>query len=213
MDDKILQKVDTFFTQYKKQTFKKGEILIQAGEAPAGVFYLKSGMVKEYTISKNGDELIVNIFKSVAFFPMSWAINKTPNDYFYEAMTDSVAWRAPREDVITFIQSNSDVLYDLMSRVYKGVDGMLTRMTHLMSGNAYPRLITELLINAKRFHKDEHSTIALAVAEKDLAAQSGMTRETVSRQMKILKEKGLVVFDKSTIVIPDLKELEEELMN
>lgn len=205
MDNKISGKLESFFTQFKHQEYKKGEILIRADDDPSGVFYLKEGIVKEYAISKKGDELVVNVFNPVAFFPMSWAINETHNQYFFEAMTDLDLFRAPKEKVIEFIKTNPDVLYNLMSRVYKGIDGILTRMTYLMAGNAYARLITELIIHVKRFGT------SLPISEKDLASQSGMTRETVSRQMKILKDKGLVVFNKNIFTVVDPKKLEEEL--
>lgn len=208
-----LVKVAEFFKKYKHQYYKKGEILVRADDDPSGIFYLVAGMVKEYKISQKGDELVVNVFKPFSFFPMSWALNDTKNEYFFEAMTDLELWRAPKNDVITFVKDNPDILYNLMSRVYKGLDGVLTRMTYLMSGGAYSRLITEILISAKRFGTTDKKTgnITCNVNEKDLAAQSGMTRETVSREIKLLKNKGLVVFDKHKLVVKDIRKLEEEL--
>ena len=211
MDKKIADKIDNYFKQFKHQIYRKGEILIRADDDPPGVFYLTSGYVKEYAISKNGDELIINVFKPIAFFPMSWAINLTPNEYFYEAVTDAEVWRIPKEKVVNFIKNNPDVLYDLMSRVFHGTDGMLTRMTYLMAGKAYARFIIELIIHAKRFGEKENGTIKIKISEKDLAAQAGMTRETVSREMKILKDKKFVLFTKNTLVINDLNKLEKEL--
>ncbi|EKD65373.1 MAG: transcriptional regulator, Crp/Fnr family [uncultured bacterium] len=205
MDLKIQKKIDEFFTRFKYQKYKKGEILVRADDDPPGIFYLKSGRVKEYAISKKGDELVVNMFKPISFFPMSWAINNTPNMYFFEAIIDIEVWRAPKDKVLEFIKANPDVLCDLLSRVYRGTDGMMTRMTYLMAGNAYARLITELIIHAKRFGNP------LRISEKDLAASSGMTRETISREMKTLKDKGLVSFQKNTLTIKNLKELENEL--
>lgn len=205
MDSKIQKTLDDFFTQFKHQKYKKGEILIRADDNPPGIFYLKKGYVKEYAISKKGDELVVNIFKPISFFPMSWAINNTPNMYFFEAITDLEVWRVPKDKALEFIKTNPDVLYDLLSRVYKGTDGLLTRMTYLMSGNAYARLITELVIYAKRFSNPLH------ISEKDLAASSGMTRETVSREVRILKSKGLVSFQKGKLLITDTNKLEGEL--
>lgn len=205
MDRKIAEKLDCFFAQFKRQSYKKGEILIRADDDPPGIFYLKEGVVKEYAISRKGDELVVNIFKPIAFFPMSWAINETPNVYYFEAITTVEVWRAPKEKVIEFIKNEPDVLFDLIRRVYRGTDGILTRMTYLMSGNAYARLVTELLIAAKRFG------MPLRISEKDLAAQSGMTRETVSRELKKLKDKGLVTFDKHFLTIQNAEKLEQEL--
>jgi CRP-like cAMP-binding protein len=142
---------------------------------------------------------------------MSWAINDTHNDYFFEAMTDLNIKLAPRDEVISFLKNNSDVLYDLLARVYKGTDGLLTRLTYIMTGDAYARLITELLIQTKRFnHKRE--TIKIEFSEKDLASLTGLTRETISREMKILKDKNLVEITKNVIVIKDLPALENELL-
>lgn len=214
MDELTSKKLESFFTQYKKQTYRKGEILVRADDDPAGVFYLTKGQVKMYLITGKGDEIVLNIFKPISFFPMSWAINNTKNVYYYEALTEVTLWRAPKEDVIAFLKENPDVLYNLISRVYRGVDGVLTRMAYLMSGNAHARLITELLIAGKRFGKqNDKNEVALTVSEKDLAAQAGMTRETVSREMKVLKDKGLVTLNKTVLTIKDIQSLEEELTN
>lgn len=212
MNEQVSKQLETFFTQFKKQTYKKGEILVRADDDPNGVFYLTEGFVRMYLISMKGDEVVLNIFKPISFFPMSWAINNTKNIYYYEAINEVTVWRAPKEQVIEFIKENPDVLYDLLSRVYRGVDGILTRMAYLMSSNANARLVTELIIAAKRFGKiDEGHGITLAISEKDIGTQAGLTRETVSREMKILKEKGLITLKKSVLHINDLKLLEKEL--
>lgn len=207
----LANKIDAFFTRFRLQNYKKGEILIRADDIPSGIFYLKKGTVKEYAISKKGNELVINIFKPRAFFPMSWAFNNTENKYFFEAITDLEVYRVPKDNVVTFIKNNPDVLYDLMKRVYRGTDGLLTRMTYLLAGNAYARLITELIIHAQRFGKVEKGIIEFKISEKDLGSQSGMTRETVSREMKTLKEKGLVTLDKNILRIPNLVKFKEEL--
>jgi CRP-like cAMP-binding protein len=214
MDEQVNQKLKLFFTNFKNQKYKKGEILIRADDDPVGVFYLTHGFVRMYLISRKGDELVLNIFKPISFFPMSWVINKTENNYTYEAMTDVEVYRAPREDVIAFIKQNPDVLYDLLSRVYRGLDGILTKMAYLMAGSAYTRLITELLISAKRFGKNaQEGKVILTITEKELGTQTGLTRETISREMKVIKEKGLVTLNKNELTIQNIKLLEEELTN
>lgn len=215
MEEQVASKLEEFFTKFKQQSYKKGDILIRAGEEPSGIFYLKEGTVKEYAISIKGDELIINIFRPVSFFPMLWAINNTPNIYYFEAMTDLEVWKAPKTDVIKFIKNEPDVLYNLLSRVFKGLDGMMSRMTYLMAGNAHSRLIAEIIIQAKRFGRHKSAPpfgeVELTISETDLAAQTGMSRETVSREIKILKNKNLVSFSKNILTIQDLNKLEVEL--
>jgi len=208
--DELSMKINAFFVNYKRQLYKKGEVVIRADDDPAGIYFLDKGIVKAYAISQNGEELVLNIFKPGAFFPMSWAINSTPNKYFFEAITDLVVWRAPRDEAITFLKENPDVVYDLLSRVYKGIDGVFDRMVYLMSGSAYERLLTDLLIHVKRFGSgDEQMT--LGISETELASQTGMTRETISREMKRLKDKGIVTVQNNHFLILSVQALEHEL--
>lgn len=208
-------KTYNFFSFFKKQKFRKKEILIRADEDPAGVYYIKEGLVKSYIILNKGDEIVLNIFRPHSFIPMGWVINNEPNKYYYEAMTPVEVWRAPKEEVIKFIKKNPDILYDLLSRVFRGVEGIMLRLAHLRTGNAYARLISEILINTHRFgEKNQNAdTVTLKIREKDLARQAGMTRETVSREMKQLKDKGFVSFEKNMLTVKNINALQEELEN
>lgn len=212
MDDQISDKLNDFFKTYKTISYKKGEILIRAGDNPSGIFYLKTGRVKKYAISKKGDELVVNIFKPSSFFPMSHAINNHANDYYYEAMENLELVKAPISDTVIFVKKNPDIMYNLLSRVFLGSEGLLSRMTYLMAGNAYSRLIAELLIIAKRFGTYNENEVIIKTTEKDLATQVGMTRETVNREMKILKERKLITFKNGLLTIMNMHDLESELI-
>ncbi len=213
MTSAVRQKLDTFFSQHKLHLIKKGEIIIRAQEDPTGIFYLTSGVVKEYLISKKGEELVVNVFKPYSFFPMSYAVNNTRNNYYFEAVNDCQLRRAPKADVLAFVQENADIMYDLLARVYSGTDGMMVRMAYLMGGSAYERLVSELVIQLERFgEKNSFGGSFLSVSEKDLAALTGMTRETVSRELKILKDKNLVSFNRNFLVVEDIDKLKEEIL-
>jgi CRP-like cAMP-binding protein len=213
MDDEIIKKIDIFFTQYKKQLYRKNEVLVRSDENPAGVYYLKEGLVKCYVLSKKGDEIVLNIFKPLSFFPMSWAINDTENIFYYEALTPIEVWLAPKTEVIQLIKKEHDVLYKLLSRVFIGTDGLLLRLAHLKSGNAYARLLSEILISSKRFGRKNKKTgaIYLKIREKDFARQAGMTRETVSRELKILKNTGIVTYTKNLLKVNNIDLLQKEL--
>lgn len=212
MDEAVRIKVDKFFASSKRMQFKKGEMIIRAEEQPLGVMYLYSGMVKMYSISSKGEEVVVNIFKPHTFFPMSWALNDRPNRFFYEALTDIEVSRRNREESVQFVKENSDVLLDLLKRVYSGLDGVLERMSYVMGEDAYQRLISELIISVKRFGEPQANGMHLLhFSEKDLAAQTGLTRETVSRETRKLKAKGYVVINKDQTMAVNLKGLLSEV--
>src|SRR3989344_1413476 len=141
MDINVRQKLDKHFKQYKNQKYKKGEILVRADDDPAGVFYLVDGVVRRYSISPAGEELNLNIYRPVSFFPMDWAVNQTSSPHYYEAMTTAEVYRAPRDEVLKFISDKPDILLDLLSRIYHGLDGFMMRMEYLMAGNAQAKVV------------------------------------------------------------------------
>lgn len=212
MDAHILHKVEEFFSQYPQRTYPKDQIIIFGGESPEKVFYLFSGKVTQYDISYRGDEIVINIYKAPSFFPMAWAINNTKNHYFFKAEEESRFYIAPPEEVVLFLKSNPDVTFNLLSRVYRGVEGILERTVHLMAGSARSRLLYELLIECRRFGKQvTENSYKLNIHESDLAARSGLARETVSREIKHLKDKDIIVLTHGAIHIKDLAEIEKLL--
>jgi CRP-like cAMP-binding protein len=210
----VTDKVASFFAQYPLRHCPKGQILIFAGENPEHIHYLAAGQVREYDVSYRGDEVIVNIFKTGAFFPMSWAINRTPNSYFYKTEVDSDLYIAPTDEVLAFMQDNPDVMFDLLARLYRGMEGLLGRVVHLMSGTAKSRLLYELIIECRRFGTLQPDGRTLLTAnEQDLAARSGLSRGTVSREIAKLKTMGWISLGPSGITVTDLRALETALGN
>lgn len=209
MDTEIKATVDAFFSNYPAKKYEKGEILIRPDEVPSHIFYLTDGLVSEYDISQSGNEIVVNTFKPGAFFPMSFAINRGTSPYFFEISKPAVMHRAPAEQVVTFLKANPDVMFDLLSRVYRGTDGVLRRMAHMMGGKAKTRLLFELVNAGHRFGKQNRDGhIFIPLTESDFAKRSGLSRETVSRALHELKALHLVSVQARGVTVIDMDRLE-----
>lgn len=213
MNKKVAAIIDAFFDAYPLRYAAKGEVLIRPDEPLKDVFYIVSGSVIKYDISPSGNKVIVNEFKTGAFFPMSIAMNHTPNYYSFEAATDSTIKAAPTARVIEFIKKEPTVLYDLLSRVYRGTDGLQRRMAHLMGGDASSRLLFELVTAARRFGNTTKAGVEIPMSENDLAKRSGLSRETISRMMKKLKADDLLSIRHGSITVHDPKKIEALLGN
>jgi len=213
MPEEIAAKIEDFFSRYRLRAYDKGQVLILYGDNPGTVFYIVEGRVKQYDVTYRGDEAILNIFKEPAFFPMSLAIHpEMPNQFTYEAETRVQVRQAPAADVVAFLHDNPDVLFDLLSRVYRGVEGLLGRTAHLMGGSARSRLIYELLLEARRFGtKQPDKSMLLSVNESQIGARAGLTRETVSRELRTLKADGIVGVSPKGVQLLDVAALENRL--
>ena len=211
MDKTVFKKVEKFYSAYKTEEYKKGEILIRAFQDPKRVYFLTKGTVKMYSISKGGKEFILNTFKPVSFFPMSLALNSSDNLYYYEALTTIRIKSAPVKKVVSFVKENPDVMFDLLQRLYKGIDGLLIKLDFAITTDAKSRIIIELITQAKRFNTENKNSYELSLSVSSLANNVGLTRETVSRQLKKLKEKGLISLKNRKLIIHNLNKLVEEV--
>lgn len=204
------EKVTEFFSQFPQRTYPKGQVLLFPNQNPDSILYIVSGKVRCYGLSYRGDEVVLNILANKAFFPMSWAISKVPNYYYYRTETETIAYVAPPDEVYKFVTENPDVLLDLISRLYRGVEGMRGRLLQMMSGSAKMRVLYELMIETKRFGiKQEDGAYQLAISETDLAARTGLSRETVSREAQKLKELKWLAVTGKTLKVLQIDEIED----
>jgi CRP-like cAMP-binding protein len=143
---------------------------------------------------------------------MSWAINNTSNQWFYETGSKVTLRQAPVDEVLGFLETNPDVLFDLLSRLYSGTDGLQRRMAHLMAGSARSRVLFELIVAARRFGKQQkNGSLFIDIRENELARRSGLSRETVSRELQKIKKNKLIGIGHSGFTIERLEKLEKEL--
>lgn len=211
MNQQVAEKLSKYFSKCELKKYSKGKLITLANQEPAGISLLISGLVEQYDITPEGNKLTVNVYKPPAFFPMSWAINKTPNAYFFGALTDVELRQADADETVAFLKANPDVMFDLLSRVYRGTDALLRRLMLAASGIAASRLIFELLIEAYRFGVENNDgTMGIKVKQSVLAARSGLARETVSRELHKLEQENLISRNKQEITIA-VKSLEQKL--
>jgi len=204
---------EIFYKQFSTRAYKKGENLIRADDDPQGIFCLTKGYVRQYTISKTGTELSLQILKPISYFPLIWAINGAPNIYFYEALTPVEVGRAPKDIVVQFIKDKPAIILELMSKLLGDYEETLTRIEHLVFSDAYRRVISVLLYIAKHFGEENNKGILVShrFTQQDIATLVGVTRETASIEIGILEKKGLVKYVDHSMQLANIQDLELEL--
>jgi len=193
---------ELFFSSHKPTTHAKGDQLLRPSAlVPPPITYIVEGSVVEYAISAGGVKTIINTYKAGAFFPASSALNKTPNKYYFEAGAQTVIRQATPEQVDKFLLDNPAVAYDLLQRLYRGIDGLTGRLERLLGADAGARLLYELTIQAERFGVTAPGGTLLTITESELAEHTGLARETVSRELKKLKDAHTLSVSRGKILI------------
>lgn len=211
MDEQALSLL-SFFSRFKKKTYKKGATILRAQENPPGVFYLKKGYARLYSISKNAQELTFIIYKPDDLFPTIWSIEDQPLLYYTDALTAVEVYMAPREEFLKFIKSDNKTLFDITRRILIRFGGLLSRMEYSIFGNASDKVAAIILICAERFGKviKQGLLIQVPLTHQDIANLLGIARETVSIEMKKLQRKNLIGYRRRCLVVKNTQKLKEE---
>jgi CRP-like cAMP-binding protein len=195
-----------------KLTYKKGEFIIRPGEAPSGVFFIQSGLVKAYDISKYGEENLLIIRKSQEIFPLIWAVTGQERDIIYEALGPVEVWRVSRENFLKHMQENSKSVLTMLDMTIEMYRLHSEHILNLEYRTVRERLISFLLNTADRFGnpptKSGRILIDVPLKQQDIASSINATRETTSRELAYLERQKLIVRDRqSRFIIPDVEKL------
>ena len=131
-----MEALGSFFLQFKQLSYKKRETVLRADDTPQGVYFIKKGYVRVYSISKEGQELTLFILKPNDFFPVRWSITADPIRYSYEALVPTELCRAPREKFVSFLKENPDILFTITGSILVRLGSILQSMEYLVYGKA-----------------------------------------------------------------------------
>ena len=208
----VFPNLDSFFARYMLITYKKRQLIIRAEDTPLGAFFLKKGYVRQYLISHEGHELTTSIYKPLDIFPLNWVLNNTPSRYHFESMTDVQILRAPKQRFLELVENQPELFFKLVSRLINRLDAFSERMEYLAFGHAGQKVAAILLILAERFgqEKEKEICIKIPLTHRDIASLLGLTRETVSIEMKKLENMGIFKQKRHTVFIKNLNLLKKE---
>ncbi len=203
-----------FFSQFRVTKYAKGETILRAGDTPQGVYFIKKGFVKLNSTSKEGKELTLVLYKEGDFFPVVWAFfgGEKGSIYSFETLTDTEILRSPREVFMDLVMSKPDVFLDITKDMITRFRSSLRRMEFLAFGNSSAKLASILLILARDLgvYKSIGTEIQVPLTHKDIANLVGVTRKTVSLELKKFDRKGYIGYSKKLIVIKDKEILEKK---
>lgn len=194
--------------------YRRDTSLYFQGEVPRYATVIVDGVVKGYTISPEGDEMIVNLFGKGTVMPMGWANNQASTSLFnYHAVSDVRALRIKKEDLWEGIRSNPVYMEEYLVHIAKSQASLLLRITGLCQSRATEKICYTLYYLAYHYGLERPNgmhEIDLKLTQSMLGNLIGQTRESTAKNLRVLKEKGIVNYTSSTYFV-NLRQLESYL--
>ncbi len=188
-----------------KLTYNKGEFIIRPGESPPGVYFIESGLVKSYDITKYGEENLLIIRKTGEMLGLTWAVTGEDRHIIYAALAPSTVWLITRETFHVFLRAHPIAALPVVDMITDMYRVHSERIMTLEYRSVRERLISFLLTTSRRFGKKvgAHIRLDVPLKQQDIASSINATRETASRALAELERKGLIASEQSYITILD----------
>jgi len=195
----------TYFKGGTSITYKKGELVIRPQESPEYIYFIESGYVKAYSVTKYGEENLHVIRHSNEIFPLIWTFTEAHKDVAYEVMEQSVIWRQPRDDYLKYLKSDPAATMAILNVVMRAYRTFAEHVNTLEYRTVRERTASFLLACCRRFgtkNADGSIQINAPLRQQDIASSVNASRETTGRELSVLTRQGLIeVTDRYFIVI------------
>jgi CRP/FNR family transcriptional regulator len=200
-----MQTLTDFVSQYPTKSYRKNETIIFQDDQPPTLFFIKSGFVKGYDIDSQGAEQLLWLGSRGDFFPIIWAFSVTPTvEYFVSAFTDVEVYAVKRAAFSEFLDGNPPALLEVTYQMAVHLNHTYSHLNFLEKTRAEEKIVHSLCYLSARFgdvanHKGRE--ITLPITHQDIASLIGLTRETVALELKKLKDRGYIYYDKYQFII------------
>ncbi len=203
-----------YFKSGTSVVYKKGELVIRPQETPDHIYYIESGFVKAYSITKYGEENLQVIRHAEEIFPLIWTFTEQHRDVAYEVMEPSVIWKQPKKDYLKYLNDNPDATMAVLGLAMRAYRTFAEHVNTLEYRTVRERTASFLLACCRRFgtrNKDGSVQINAPLRQQDIASSVNASRETTSRELSVLTRKGLIVMNDRNIIVLDPAKLQAML--
>ena len=168
----------------------KGHPIFNEGDACQGFYIVLSGLVKIYHLTAEGKEMVLHLIRPGQSFGEAFIFRQGDYPMAAAAVEASESLYIPTPLMLRLIRHNPDlaesVLGALATRLY-----MFTRKLQAQSLREAPQRLAAYLLHTSRMRgHDPH--IQLDISRELLASMLGTARETISRTLSKLADRGAV---------------------
>lgn len=182
----------------------KGEILFFEGDPAPGFFILLSGRARVYKSSPDGKEFTIHQIAPGQLFAEAAIFRGDQYPANCSALADAIVAFIPKDAFIRLIQDSPQISLKIIASQAGYLREFTQKVEELTLKDVSARVAGYLL---REYRKGRSNEIILDIPKTELARSLGTISETLSRNLKKLKEIGVIRVEGNKISILDTERL------
>ena len=193
------------------KTKGKGTHIYFPNEPSKVIFFLKNGRVKVGSYSADGKEIIKGIMHPGDMFGEMGLVGQETRKDFAIAMDDEVRVCTMNvEEILNMMRGNADLSLKVTATIGSRLARIERKFESLIFKDARTRivdLIREMATDRGKVLAGGEILLEHSLTHQDIANLTATSRQTVTTVLNEVKEKGLINFDRKTILIHEIDKL------
>lgn len=188
----------------RERSYPKGSVIVFEDDPGDSLYLVAGGQVKVVLIAEDGREVILSVLGEGSFFGEMAVIDEEPRSAHVIAMDDSNLLVLRREDFHARLRQSPEVAIALLKEISRRLRRADEKIGSLVLLDVNGRVAHLLL----RMAEDEGGDrITRKLTHHTIAQMIGSSRETVSRTMRALVDRGVLEVSRRQIVLKDRRHL------
>ena len=175
-------------------TYQPKDIIFSQGDASDSVMYLQKGAVKLSVVSRNGQEAVVAMFETGAFFGESAVVGDPVRHEAATAMTATTVLIVPKQQMIRLLSEQHDFSDRFIAHMLARNIRIEEDMVDQLLNSSDKRLARALLLLAHCGKPGESHRVPASISQQTLADMVGTTRSRVNFFMNKFKKLGYLEY-------------------
>jgi CRP-like cAMP-binding protein len=201
-DSLRLRDTSTILAAARLKTWNPREVIVRSGEQASRLFLLKTGQVKYFKSTLQGEEVILGLLGPGDVFGLGTLLTK-PAKYVGTAETvgacEVLVWEHPR--IRKLARQYPQLAENALRIVLNYLRSYVERFIGLSTLNAEQRLAALLLDLSQRSKRLDSEGIEINATNEPLSALSDMTAFTASRVLSKWRRKGAISKKRGKILV------------
>lgn len=174
------------------------EVLFLKGDPSDGLYAIRRGLIRIGTTDDLGQRMTMNLLGGGDIFGEIALLDGRSRTADAVAMEDTNMFFLPRRDFLDLLASEPSIARQVIELLCARLRDIIERMEETMFLPAEARLARRLLMLATDYGAEVHAS------QEELASLTGVTRETVNRQLQSWKRAGVLSLGRGRLTIRDI---------
>ncbi len=208
-DSNVIDNIFKVSDKIISKKIRKKDLLFNEGEQAKYLYYIVSGKIKMFRTNEQGKEYITQIYKEGNFFGYTSLLDSGTYTESAVTMEDSEIAAILKADFYQMLISNTALYTKFIKFISTDLSETSDKLIKLAYNSARKRVAEAILFIGKKYNNDLQDNVTFPINRDDLSAVSGISPESVSRNLTDLRTERLIELQNGTVKILNFKKLSD----